>query len=90
MFGKIPGNFRLVFSYKEMLQSKNRAFYDGKTKENKQKCQENFGEISEIPKMCEMLPWKFPEIFPKIPGKSSEPFQVKYNVAAQKSIFLFL
>jgi hypothetical protein len=58
--------------------------------ENQGKFQENFGEISEIPKIHEKFPGKF---LRKISGKFLENwgvFLIKRNVTAQKPLVLFL
>ena len=60
----------MFFHNKAMLQHENLFFYYYKSTENQGKLCGNFDELSEMWKIHEKFPRKFPEISRKIPGKS--------------------
>ncbi len=69
-----------------MKQGENLYFYYYKRSESQVKFQENFREISQIPKIREKFPRKSPENSRKTPSV----FSCKCNVTAVKSLFLLL
>ena len=68
--GKFPGNSGGFFRWNAMLQSKNLFFMVVKCRKIGENSGRNFRKISQIPKIRENFPWKFPENSRKIPGKS--------------------
>ena len=87
---KIRGNSGGFLLVSTVLQSENLCFCCYKTYKNPRKFQENFREISEIPKMCENFPRKIPENFPENSRKIGMFYNRKCNGTARKAIFLFL